>query len=119
MSYNASMVANVRNFDLKQIEERGQCFRMKMTDENHAVNVAMGRVLEIRRVTDDTFEFDCSGEEFNNVWFDYFDFGTDYESFISSVPKDDVFLTKAAQAGRGIRILRQDPFETLITFIIL
>ena len=112
------MVEKIKNFDLKQIEESGQCFRMKMTDDNHAVNVAKGRILEIRRITDDTFEFDCSGEEFNNIWYDYFDFGTDYESFISSVPEDDVFLKKAVRAGKGIRILKQDPFETLITFII-
>lgn len=112
------MTKKIRNFDLKQIEESGQCFRMKMTDSSHAVNIAGGRIVEIRQITDDTFEFDCSEEEFNNVWYDYFDLSTDYDTFISSIPKDDEFLQKAAQYGRGIRILKQEPFETLITFII-
>ena len=118
MTYNDPMIQNLKNFDLKQIEESGQCFRMKMTDDSHAVVVARGKILEIRHVTGDTFEFDCSGEDFDNIWYDYFDLGTDYEAFISTIPKKDLFLQKAAQAGRGIRILRQDPFETLITFII-
>jgi len=118
MAYNVFMIRSLKNFDLKQIEESGQCFRMKMTDDDHAVIVAGGKILEIRHITDDMFEFDCSEEEFNNIWYGYFDLGTDYEAFISTIPKKDVFLQKAAQAGRGIRILRQEPFETLITFII-
>ncbi len=89
-----------------------------MTDDDHAVNIAKNRLLEIRHVAGDEFEFDCSESEFNDIWVDYFDLKTDYGSFISSIPKDDSFLRKASDYGSGIRILKQEPFETVITFII-
>ena len=91
---------------------------MKMTDEDHAVNIAMGKVLEIRHIGSDTFEFDCSEEEFNDIWSSYYDLETDYDSFIRSIKEEDTFLKNAASASSGIRILRQDPFEMLISFII-
>lgn len=109
---------NLRNFDLAQIADSGQCFRMKMTDSEHAVVVAHGRILELRHISDNEFEFDCSDEDFKNIWNDYFDLDTDYSRFIAAIPADDTFLTEAAAFGSGIRILQQDPFETLITFII-
>ncbi len=112
------MIKEIRNFNLRQIADSGQCFRMKMTDEEHAVVVAMGRVMEVRHVKDDSFEFDCSAADFNDVWSPYFDLDTDYGVFIKSIPGDDAFLLKAATESSGIRILRQDPFEMLITFII-
>lgn len=112
------MIKKIRNFDLKMIADSGQCFRMKMTDKDHAVVIAKDRVLEIRAVKPGVFEFDCSETEFNDIWNSYFDLDTDYDAFIAAVPKEDGFLKKAAEFGSGIRILRQDPFETLISFII-
>ena len=112
------MKERIRNFDLRQIADSGQCFRMKMTDEDHAVVVAKERVLEIRHVTDDLFEFDCPASDFDDIWRPYFDLDTDYQAFINSIPKEDEFLLKAARESSGIRILRQDPFEMLISFII-
>ena len=112
------MTKKIKNFDLKQIAESGQCFRMKMTDESHAVVIAKDRVLEIRQTGGDTFEFDCSEAEFNDIWVSYFDLDTDYGAFIAGIPKEDEFLLKAARKSAGIRILRQDPFEMLISFII-
>ncbi len=112
------MEKKIRNFDLRQIAESGQCFRMTMTADDTAVNIAKGRVLRIRQTGDERFDFDCSEDEFNHVWKDYFDLDTDYGAFIRSIPEDDLFLGRAAKEGSGIRILRQEPFETLITFII-
>ena len=43
---------------------------------------------------------------------------TDYEQMIASVAPDDAYLKAAAQAGKGIRILRQDTWEMIITFVI-
>lgn len=112
------MIRHIDNFDLRQIADSGQCFRMKMADEDHAVIVAHGRVLEVRHIKDNAFEFDCMESDFNDIWSEYFDLDTDYGRFTGSIPESDRFLSAAASYGSGIRILKQDKFETLITFII-
>ncbi len=80
--------------------------------------IAHGRVLRITAGPGDSFAFDTDEEEFKNLWEDYFDLKTDYSEYIRAIPASDEFLTAAAHYGEGIRILRQEPFETLITFII-
>ena len=57
-------------------------------------------------------------EEFHAVWEPYFDLQTDYEVYRSTALSDDYFLKKAIRYGSGIRVLRQDPWEMLISFII-
>ena len=106
------------NFDLKQIADSGQCFRMKMTGENKAFVIAGGRPLEICDAGDGCFELSCLDDEYHAFWRDYFDLDSDYEKYIKAADPADEFLTKAAAFGQGIRILRQEPFETLISFII-
>ncbi len=108
------------NFDLSQIADSGQCFRMLPsgggTKEYRLI--ARSRVLTVRRAGEGLFEFDCDESDFDNIWSDYFDLKTDYGAYIASIPESDAYLNAAARFGSGIRILRQDPFETLITFII-
>lgn len=65
----------------------------------------------------ETVIFFC-GEEELPYWENYFDLQTDYGKFVESVDKKDVYLQKAAAFGSGIRILRQDLWEMIITFII-
>ncbi len=117
LRFNGMIRKQIKNFNLYQISDSGQCFRMTMADEAHARVVAFGRVLDI---TDNSgsFEFSCTEEEYREIWSDYFDLNEDYEGFIASIDPKDVFLTKAAGYGSGIRILRQEPFETLVSFII-
>ena len=67
--------------------------------------------------TPDGFFFDCPDEALP-FWKQYFDLGTDYGSFIASIRADDAYLAAAADAGSGIRILRQDLWEMMITFLI-
>lgn len=106
------------NFDLKQTAESGQCFRMTMLDETCCTVTAKGRILHIRDVGNAEFELSCDEKEYHDLWHDYFDLGCDYSRYINAVDPDDGFLTRAAAYGSGIRILRQEPFETLISFII-
>lgn len=105
------------DFDIRKIANSGQCFRFKETQNDIFENVAMGRILRIRQIDPHTLDFDCSDEEFKNIWSNYFDLCTDYKSIRESV-SDDCFLSSCAQKGAGIRILRQDAFETFISFII-
>ena len=78
---------------------------------------ALGRSLKIVCLKD-AYEFFCSGEELELIWRPYFDLDTDYGRFISSIDISDTYLTIAAQRGCGIRILRQDLWEMIISFII-
>ena len=66
-----------------------------------------------------TFALSCSEDDYRNIWHDYFDLETDYQSIRERISKeDDPFLAEACEYGKGIRILRQNPWEMLISFII-
>lgn len=103
-------------FSLQQIRMSGQCFRMR-NNMNRDSLVAFGRYLEMEQ-KGNLISFDCTQEEFDAVWKDYFDLETDYGAIIAGIDKGDAYLTKAAAYGKGIRILRQDLWETLISFLI-
>ena len=104
-------------FDLGQIARSGQCFRMYETAPGRFSLTAMDRYLEVRQ-EDDRFWFDCGEEEFDGFWAHYFDLETDYGGFIARIGKRDRYLQAAAAAGSGIRILNQDLWEVMVTFLI-
>lgn len=108
----------LEDFSPEAIAESGQCFRMTGCGDGGIRLIAFGRQLTIRRTAEDTFLFNCSREEFDSIWRGYFDLDTDYSSFRRMIKEDDSFLRTAAEFGTGIRILRQEPFEMLISFII-
>ena len=104
-------------FDLEQICASGQCFRMKPLGENRFCVLAGDRYLEA--VQDGSrLRLDCTEEEFQNYWKYYFDLDRDYGACIQAINPKDAYLTRAAEAGRGIRILRQELWETLVSFLI-
>ena len=103
---------DLEDFDIEKIAESGQCFRLNKEDD-HWINVAGDRLI---RIYDNKLK--CNARDYNTFWKPYFDLETDYSVFRNKIPKNDKFLSKAADFGKGIRILRQDPWEMLITFII-
>ena len=105
------------DFDLKKIAESGQCFRLNPNREGDYTLVALGRVLRLRE-TADGCELDCSSADFDALWRGYFDLERDYAAIRASVDPDDAFLNRACDFGRGIRMLRQEPWEMLISFIL-
>ena len=58
-------------------------------------------------------------EEDLDFWFNYFDFHTDYQAILNAVRPEDTYLAAAGKTGNGIRILRQDLWEMIITFYYL
>lgn len=117
----------VKNFDIAQICESGQCFRMSKLEEINAKEVKeQPNVYEIiakdKYVTaeqsGDVVIFNCSEEDYNNFWKIYFDIETDYKKIINKIDKKDTYLCNAADFGSGIRILKQDLWEMIISFII-
>lgn len=106
-------------FDPQKIMDSGQCFRMvPLEDTNSIETIASGRRAVITPLGENRYGFDCSKEEFDGFWRSYFALDVDYQAILASAPADDAFLTKALEKGRGLRILRQDPWETLCGFII-
>ncbi len=106
------------NLDIRQIAESGQCFRMNMTGEDSARIIAHSKLLDIKLAGKNAFDLSCSKTEYNRIWKEYLDLDTDYASFIEAIDPSDEYLNAAARGGSGIRILKQEPFETLISFII-
>jgi N-glycosylase/DNA lyase len=114
---NSVTIKGVKNFNIKQVLECGQCFRWERIDDNNYIVVAKRRVIEIIQNGDEVIIENTNMEDFNNVWLDYFDLKRDYLSIKEELSKDEL-LKKSVEFGYGIRILNQDPFEMLISFII-
>ena len=107
------------DLDLDRIAQSGQCFRWHKTEQNTYRIIAGGSCLYITPLGDGRFDLDCSEEEFNCFWSEYFDLRENYRKIRGRIDPDlDPFLWQAAEHEKGIRILRQDPWETLISFII-
>lgn len=104
-------------FSLKQISESGQCFRLEQLGDDKYGLTAFGKYLEARENQEEICLF-CTREEFESVWKDYFDLDRDYGKIIACVEEKDIYLREAAYYGSGIRILRQDLWEMVISFII-
>ncbi len=107
------------DFDLDKIADSGQCFRWYKIEGGSYRIIAAESCLKIRALGDCQFDFDCTETEFENFWRNYFDLSENYQSIRGRIDREqDPFLWQAAERERGIRILRQDPWEMLITFII-
>jgi len=102
--------------DMKKIAESGQIFRFNVYDDEYSL-VAGDKLLFIKE-DDDGYILSCSKTEFEEFWIDYFDLRLDYSDFEKNIPPDDLFLINAAEYSYGIRILNQDKWEMLISFII-
>ena len=106
------------NFSLREICRSGQCFRMHETAENNTYELVAGdKYLKISQAGS-IVNFYCSDVEFICYWVPYFDIDSDYGRYIEKVNPRDTYLSAAVQCGNGIRILRQDLWEMIITFLI-
>lgn len=107
----------ISDFSIQQISESGQCFRMVQVAESRYALVAFGKYLEVEQVGDE-FLFACTREEYDGIWREYFDLDNDYGRYKDKVSEQDIYLSEAVSFGSGIRILHQDVWEMLISFII-
>lgn len=108
----------ISNFNLEQICNSGQCFRMtKINDKENLFSViAQNQYLELSQKGDETTFF-CSIDEFS-FWEEYFDLKTDYQTYLNQVDPTDTYLQEAARLSSGMHILRQDLWEIIISFLI-
>lgn len=106
------------DFSLNRIVQSGQCFRVPEFPDGTYRFVTGSHILYIKETAPQQYELSCGENEWQNIWWDYFDFGRDYQSIRNSIPTVDSYMKVAAAEGNGIRFLRQDLWEMLITFII-
>jgi len=109
------IMANGREFDPGRTFLCGQCFRWKPVSGGFA-GVAHGRRLFVSE-NGGTVRISEFPENEERLWREYFDLDTDYSEYIERLSADET-LAAACRASAGIHILRQEPFETLISFII-
>lgn len=104
------------NFDIKRTFLCGQCFRWQERDDGRFHGVAMGRYISLSQGDGHVILHDIAEEDIP-IWEEYFDLATDYSQIITRLSSDKTLAAACKDSG-GIRLLRQEPFETLISFII-
>ncbi|MDR1736578.1 MAG: DNA-3-methyladenine glycosylase [Oscillospiraceae bacterium] len=105
-------ISDTTDFSPPLIFTCGQCFRFDEVSDGVWRGAAFGRVLTVSAAA-----IDCTAGDYENVWRVFFDMDTDYAAIRKAV-SINAFMSEAAEFGRGIRILRQDFWETLCSFII-
>lgn len=111
------ILENVKDFNIKQILECGQCFRWERISDTNYIIVAYRRVIEVIQDGSQVTILNTNMKDFNEIWKNYFDLNVNYEEVKEELSRDEL-LKKSVEFGYGIRILNQDPFEMLISFII-
>lgn len=110
-------ICGVSDLDLAQTLDCGQSFRWVETDCGFT-GIAFDREVTMR-IDGDTLYIDNSSEDdFENIWRSYLDLDLDYGKIRAEISKLHPILAEAGEYASGIRLLRQEPWEALCTFII-
>ena len=109
---------NSDTFELADIFECGQCFRWNKEENGSYTGVFHKNVLNVEKVGNEIiFKGICEGN-IEKICTDYFDLSRDYSKIKEELSKIDDNLKTSVEYGKGIRILNQDLWETIISFII-
>ncbi len=115
---NYIKICGVSDLDLAQTLDCGQSFRWVEQDDGSFTGVAFRKYVTVKLCGSDLYIYNATKDDFKNIWFNYFDLGLDYGKIREEIRKLHPFLNEAAKYAPGIRILRQEPYEVLCTFII-
>ena len=108
----------VKDFDLRQTLECGQCFNFEKINENEYAVVAHERLLHVKQEEDELIFLNASDEDIRDIWIPYFDLERDYGEIKARINEADPRLESVTAQYGGIRILNQEFVETLNSFII-
>ncbi|MBC6696417.1 DNA-3-methyladenine glycosylase 2 family protein [Terrisporobacter mayombei] len=115
---NKVIIEGLSDFEPKHVFDCGQCFRWLRQEDGSYTGVVQGKVINVKKENDLIILDNTNKEDFENIWFDYFDLGRNYTEIKNKLKVMDEYLEKATEFGEGIRILQQDGWEMLISFII-
>lgn len=117
---NTLIIDNVIDFELDHIFDCGQCFRWEKNSDGSYTGVACGKIV--------TMDYDSSKhqliihnateDDFHNIWRNYLDLDRNYSEIKTLLKHRDDVIAEAIDYGHGIRILNQEKWETLLSFII-
>ncbi len=116
-SDNNYIIKGAANFDLAQTLDCGQAFRWSMDESGVWSGIAGGKRRRLLQQDDTITLFDCDENEFKDFYYSYFDIERDYGKIVSAISENEILKNASAVAG-GIRILKQEPWETVCSFII-
>lgn len=110
------------DFDPEKIRLSGQCFRIQRLDERRYLFVT-GSQLLILNICDQKnealcLELSCDAGSWEKIWRPYFDLDRSYRGLRAEESEKSPFIKESMRLGKGLRILRQDPWETLVSFIL-
>ena len=109
---------NPKSFELKDIFDCGQCFRWNTEEDGSYTGVFGKNILNVKRDGKNiNFKGICDGN-IEDIIYDYFDLNRDYERIKETLSEIDENMKKSVLYGKGIRILNQDLWETIMSFII-
>lgn len=107
-------------YDLAKTLDCGQAFRWERVSDSEWIGVALGRVISVAQEGGELVIYNSTAEEFDALWRHYFALDEDYDAIDSELLKNcrNPTFVKALECGRGIRILHQDSWEAVCSFII-
>ena len=114
------VIDNLSDFELAHIFECGQCFRWRKENDGSYTGVTKYGVMNIKKeenkaIVDGVF---INEDTVKEDIFNYLDLNCDYSNIKKIIAKDDIHMQAAIKYGHGIRILNQDPWEMIISYII-
>ena len=118
MKEQSYILENPNSFNLRDIFECGQCFRWNKEDDESYTGVIGNNVLNVKSIENKIiFKGICNGN-IQEIVTNYFDLNRDYTKIKNELSKIDDYMKNSIEYGEGIRILNQDLWETIISFII-
>ena len=114
---NNAYITLTDEISLPQTLDCGQAFRWEECEDGAWQGVAFGKYLKLKYENKTLILYNTTEEDFFGIWKDYFDLDRDYTSVISAISSNEILKT-ASNYGKGIRVLNQEPWETLCSFII-
>ncbi len=111
------LISELDEFEPRDIFTCGQAFRWYEEADGSFTFISHGKVANAKKVGDKVFLKGVDKKSFDEIFYNYFDLSRDYKLVIEELAKDEV-MKNATEYGKGIRILNQDKFETIISFII-
>ena len=118
MNEQQYIIKNAESFNAKHIFECGQCFRWNKQEDGSYTGVFKNNVLNVKQEEDTIIFTGICEENIQKICNEYFDLETDYKEIKEKLSQIDKYLQNSISYGEGIRILKQELWETIISFII-
>ena len=112
------ILRDAKSFEPVHIFECGQCFRWNKEEDGSYTGVIKNSVVNVKKIGNNVEFTGVCDENIKKICEEYFNLQTNYEAIKEKLSNTDIYLKNSIKYGNGIRILKQDLWETLLSFII-